>query len=558
MAHSKPADQPRKSLRQSLRNLLNGRRHRTAIDAPRIVGSGILRKADTATAFLPSVSQISLFPDFGSSTFGIDKYSAVLPFCTPTSSPHRPVERVVSPRRTASVTSKASLLPLTRLSQLDLRQTYLGSVAAQSRVNSVTVPIELAPGASRHASVASFHDTHALQSPPLRIQRSNRTLNRTALAPASKRSLRRTGSLAKSDREVANLIQDNSITPSPRLQHTPSDQPVPAICVSAPAEENQLDAGLRHFSSFCVLDTAVHGFPVTATSEDLRFVFDVGEQFFLHNQECAESSLDVVTGYDALGNEVTHLVLFSPLISPSSGRSRFLLAALIDLTGFLQQTAQLPELETISEESVTEDEPSTPKAESLHDAWRTPACKLSAEDLLGGCFLQEGPEAISKPKPSATGVNEDIWLHLASEEHRHAPSRSQQFSSSLSSDASYSSSKATTVDNVLDEFMGSLQQLYSDFFLLAKSPLDHNFYEIVNVSPTVYASSDYLHGHLSHTSKADIVALGEKLGDERPFATKVRWGRRGETKQMYSVPLFGQGSITWVCLLVGGDQPPLW
>ena len=54
----------------------------------------------------------------------------------------------------------------------------------------------------------------------------------------------------------------------------------------------------------------------------------------LNIQECEESSIDVVIGSNFDGDKVIHLVLFSPLLSPSTRTSRFMLAALIDVTHF--------------------------------------------------------------------------------------------------------------------------------------------------------------------------------------------------------------------------------
>ena len=309
------------------------------------------------------------------------------------------------------------------------------------------------------------------------------------------------------------------------------------------------------------------GGPVTATSEDLKYVFDVGEHFFLNNQECTDASMDIVTGFDADGQEVTHLVLFSPLISPSSGRSRFLLAALIDVTVFIKDAATVPELDTISEESIIDGGAATPVFQQSDMHFQLAERKgvryeLSCEDLLGGCYINE---------PSSSGVGRgftpsmsmypemqggliptfsDIWTDLAQEEMvRGRPStiesgHSTPKSSNSSSAASCDSSK---VDNVLDSFMTELQRLYSDFFLLAKSPLDAGFYEICNVSPSVYVSKDYVRGHLSHSSYETITRLSERLGGDTAFDMSVRWGITGDAKQLYCIPLFGQRDLTWIC-----------
>jgi len=309
------------------------------------------------------------------------------------------------------------------------------------------------------------------------------------------------------------------------------------------------------------LDTAAAGYPVTATSEDLKYIFDIGEQFFLNNQECTDVAMDVVTGCDAMGNPVTHLVLFSPLVSPSSGRSRFMLASLVDITSFIQDTPSTTELATIAEESVGDAELQTFVVSKPNTRWRTPQSELSAEDLLGGCFRPEDAGARRLPPTPMHRHSEDIWLHIASEEKTKSRSTSRSTSGSRTprSQSSGRTSASSRVDDcILDAFITELQRVYSDFFLLAKSPLDDNFYEICNVSPTVHASKDYVHGHLSHTSAREIARLSEMLGWDRAFRMEVRWGVKAQEKQLYCVPMFGQSSITWICFLVDMHVGALW
>lgn len=106
--------------------------------------------------------------------------------------------------------------------------------------------------------------------------------------------------------------------------------------------------------------------------------------------------------------------------------------------------------------------------------------------------------------------------------------------------------------------MLGLQELYSDFFLLGKSPLSETYYEICNISPTLYAAQDYIQGHLSHTDPYTVDELGTRLGLDLAFSLKVKWGKTGEPKQLYCSPLYGQRSVAWVCFLVDSTNPPLW
>ena len=560
MADHSTSRTQRSSLRQSLRNLLRRRRHRTTVQRPKTIGSGILRKAGSIAPILPSISEISLFPDFGSSTFNFNDF----PNPAPASLSPYIARSDVSPADKSSTYSidmrKPSLLPLTRLSHLNLRETYFATVSG-AQVQCQSVSSSLSYGASRKASLATIYEVSTPPSSILRIQ-SSESLACSARESRSRASLRRVPTFTNVD----TCYPTSTPNPEPTKPHIQSSNPrqptlsVPTISVSPPLDDDSDCMNTRHFTSFCVLDTSVTGYPVTATSEDLRYVFEVGDQFFLHNEEVSGSSVDVVTGFDADGNEVTHLVLFTPLISPSSGRSRFLLSALIDVTPFLRDAARMPELETISEDSLFDTSPPTPVTPaSSGNIWRSPRHELSADDLLGGCFLEETEEKAGTGMQKTKDAG-DVWLNLAIEEQRRPVknTNSRTSSPSLSSGTFSSTSRMSTVDNVLEDFMADLQQLYSTFFLLAKSPLDHNFYEIVNVSPTLFASGEYVNGHLSRTPRAKIVELSGRLGGDSPFSMQVNWGTKAMLLQLYCVPLFGQSSITWVCLLVGQDRPLLW
>ena len=241
-----------------------------------------------------------------------------------------------------------------------------------------------------------------------------------------------------------------------------------------------------------------------------------------------------------------------------------MLAAMVDVTNFLQETASLPGLETISEESLPDDDLRTPNtAFRDNQIWRATRHELSVESLLGGCLVDEEREAVTKSDACILSPKlDDVWLHLAWEEQRAFPSRLSSRSDldtspSLISTSSKSSA-GSIIDDVLDDFMRNLQRLYSNFFLLAKSPLDENFYEICNVSPSVLASKDYVEGHLSRTCTEDIEVLSARLSGEASFTMQVKWGRKGQDKQLYCVPLFGQSSLTWICILVDTDIGPLW
>ena len=331
---------------------------------------------------------------------------------------------------------------------------------------------------------------------------------------------------------------------------------------------------------------------MTATSEDLRYIFQVGDQFFLHIEECSAKSMDIVTGRNPSGDEVTHLVLFSPLTSPNTGCSRFMLASLVNVTDFVQDAAQVPDLETVHEESGIERYVPTPAINLEEVTWTARSYELRPEELLGGCCLEakghprsalDNVAALDEPRVVGEGsprYSEDVWLAIAKEERskqgpqsngcdtpkvtsamprpRSSSLDSRRKSGSCVSASASRSSSDTTMDEVLEDFISSLQKLYSDFFLLARSPLDDKYYEICNVSPSVYASGEYMTGHLTHTSPNVVEELSERLGVGHRFRTTIRWGSQGVQKQLYCIPLFGQRSVIWICILIEMQMPVLW
>lgn len=406
------------------------------------------------------------------------------------------------------------------------------------------VPSIYRHGASLQASLATLHSPTRSAS-TLRLQRSTQDLkpNRASgLAPQSTRDR----SLSPADESAS--VPDpgkTAFSRKPSSRNLLPTQPN-GVSSSRPApnqRESELDTGLssiNHFSSFCVLDAATPGCPVTATSEDLRFVFDIGEAFCLDTAGIDGASMETITGQDEDGNVKIHLLVYSPLVNPNSGRSRFVLASLLDITSFITDAASVPDLETISEESIIEEELRTP---TRFQAYQSPRYELAAKNPHEGCFLPD--HEVQTP---AQAQKDDIWLDIASEETRR--SRSIKSAPGTPRSASSARSSARSIDNVLDQFLASLQDLYSEFFLLGKSPLDENSYEICNVSRKVHASREYIEGHLTKTSPEDKSHLEEQLTQDRSFRMGVRWGVVGKLKQLYCIPLFGRSNITWACFLV--------
>lgn len=325
-----------------------------------------------------------------------------------------------------------------------------------------------------------------------------------------------------------------------------------------------------HFQSFCVLDTQVSGSPVTATTDDLRYSLKVGGQFKLSIQANGSSWVELVAGTGIDGKEITYLVIFTPLISVGTENSRFLLAALVDVTEFIQDAASEPEYDS---------RPATPltRSSTMQSSYH-----LEPDDLLGGCTLPE--DEVDTSNPSVRLAREqshsnphrqpspDIWLSLVEEGSKRTPRASQPMQHldasppasvsssvpSMSGSRSTASESHTMVDNILADFMLSLQKLYANFFILSRTPLDDQYFEISSVSPSVYASGEHVTGHMSLTSGESMAKFRQGIASGRKFRTVVRWGDRGEKMQLYSVPLYGQQSTTWLNILVGMERPLLW
>lgn len=522
----------RRSLREGLRAIL--RRSRDDGD-PLTLGSGILKRRDPSLMLLPTPSAVSLLPDFESSRFDIDQYSVSIPdHFQSTSVLYQP----------SNHDSVYSLLPRTSISQIDFQRSLQDQSQLHQLAAACSIPSIYRYGVSRQASVTTIRSAHRSTS-TLKLSRSTQTLHENGQVHSTSKQL------LQAPERVPNITPSLSPKEYRRPRRKPSSirsnstgQTRSSGRAQGQSTVSEVEAGLfavDHFNSFCVLDTFASGCPVTATSADLRYVFDIGEEFCLNSTGIMDAAMDTVTGHDTEGNAITHLVLYSPLINPSSGRSRFVLASLIDVTSFIRDAASLPDLERISEESSIDEVVTTP---TKMPAWNERTYELSSADLLGGCCLPEKPRYLT---PTQLDLD-DVWLDLASEESKRF--QSPRTNSGATTPKTATSSSAPSIDDLLDQFVLGLQELYSDFFLLGKSPLDEDFYEICNVSPRVHASKEYIEGHLTKTPRRDLARLEQQLTMESSFQMEVRWGSKGEQKQLYCIPLFGRRSVTWACFLV--------
>ena len=413
----------RSTLRQFLKKVLKCQAWSAAAKTA-VSGPGILERTSLASPYLPELSLVSLFPEFESDRFGTDRCSV----STTEPKPSLPIHLYSTYSE-----SRLSLLPKTRLSQFDLRDAHANYAAIPRRCE--PLPKTLREGASQRVSISTLKTQVPLRprSSTLKIRRS------TSSAPSRRQSMLATGALLPSISSPGKSIGSEGLPEDPSggsfasrsAGKIKSDGLITSAfkCTSAHnSGSNASIHSIKHFKSFCVLDTYVSGCPVAATSEDLRYNFQIGDRFMLRIQECEGTSIDIVTSSSPDGEDVIHLVLFSPLLSPSTGMSRFILATLIEVTHFVHEASLLAEMDAVGEESSPEDRITTPARMTTQSSWSTRSCELLADDLLGGCSVKANTHHSLFTRTHSTSLtkrvcqnmgereSEDIWLALAREE----------------------------------------------------------------------------------------------------------------------------------------------
>lgn len=566
-----------KTLAHALKRLFKSVKAQNAnnsLDAP----VNIIRKDLSRASLLPRISGVSLFPDFKEPEADHDTF-------------HEPVPSLQMPFHTiTSQESRKILLPTKSLSHFNLHQVYTdhsalpdlrttrerhfrpteqvihactGSIPAYKPVLvSKTSTLQIGRPGSLYANIsnASLAASFASDTSSSVIRRTKRPVDLRKCATAE--------SLAADSHSLTHIAEHNHFS-DPKTSHEDAFHLV------------------RHFASFCIIDILAPGCPVSAVSEDLRYLYDIKDRFVLNAQECSELSMDLSVGRDPDGNEVTYVLLFSPLVSPATAKSRFMLVSAIDVSGYVRYAASLepsaaPRQEDRSLNSFREK--SNPKPKLSPTSWINEKTDQLADELLHGCSIKGDLDsgAAHRHKLSrAPGFrrtslgSEDVWTSIATEEglvsrHFSAASKwkanmhgaSNHPSCRKQKQATASTEPQSTLDHaeekVLEEFIESLQVLYSESFLLACSPLNGQFYEICYVSPAVYASGEYVSGHLSHTPFNLINDFGAHLAGGRRFRTTIRWGNEGIEKRLYCVPLIGHQHTPWICILVDKETPIHW
>ncbi|KAI9817212.1 MAG: hypothetical protein M1827_001325 [Pycnora praestabilis] len=299
------------------------------------------------------------------------------------------------------------------------------------------------------------------------------------------------------------------------------------------------------FKSFYITDPTIEGNPIKLASQDLLPSSETSEEesWFLSMPEESEESCDLLTETDNQGNRAYSLVFTTSLVDQETGQCRYFLAPHVDITQLIRQQI----IDNLSAKDI------------LSPVVRTPLDKAIQRASKSGDGSRSTSRNTTPTKPAQKIMesNEEEasaavdWLDIAHEEKlratREAPNRTHQAISKTptSTDTLSPSSFAAAITH--------LKSLHRDYFILA--PSRSGFYEISYVSPSIFASQEYVNGHFTHTPEDVVRHLGGGLSRQEPLAIKIRWGEKGVEKEMYCCPMFGpKGQMgCWLCLLTEGD-----
>jgi hypothetical protein len=565
----------RRSLARALKHLFGSVKVHNADDHPNSPVD-IIRRDDSQTSNLPRISVVSAFPDFN---------------CVGIEADRLPDGRI-SPRlpfqaRHCDQASQKALLPAKSLSHINLRGVYCNQPtsgsAHQASFRTLEPHDKSATGhvPSQKPKLVSKRSSLQIRRPEsLHARFSNTGLDENPpptssnVPPPVIRRTRGSGNLRKCAKQRSLAANTEALTRVAEIGPSPS-------------QGTDRDDSLRlvkHFASLCVIDILAPGCPVSAVSDDLRYVYDVKDRFVLNAQEMSQLSMDLSIGRDAQGNEVTYVLLFSHLISLDTDKNRFILVSAIDVSGYVRYAASDDQISESSQQSSAPDsfsDQSEASGASSTSLWLNEQTGRLADALLQGCSIDDRPcsaTTTSREQVSdmTTGpdsnysdlsdCSDDIWTSIAKEESLKArsgsnkcnPARQVSYKAGKQQEVkppdplpSESQSRVNYADEkVLGRFVESLQDLYSQYFLLACSPVDDEFYEIRYVSPAVHASGEYILDHLSHTSTDLMNDFRAHLALEERFRAMIRWGSEGRWKQLYCLPLIGPQPAPWMCFLV--------
>ena len=515
----------------------------------------IIRRVDATTSDPSRVSQVSLFPDFQNADLGAETSSI--------SVTEEPFDDWASMSDTGNYSvPPRRLLPAPSLSHL---RSTPGDPPRPLRHKPTYRPSEIQASRAQQHAIKPHSPRLARQKSTLLIRRQQPTSTLQSVSESTtlvgrNASIRRRAALDDL-RKCADMQapghDDFRLTLT--TDHSRSDD--------TPTSEVAAGPLIRHFATFCIIDISTPGCLISAVSEDLQFVYDSRDRFVLNAQECSELSMDVSVGRDRDGNAITYVLLYSPLISPSTSKSHFIMVCAVDVTNYISYAASLDSKSKTAEQLAELNKVGTGSRSSRLQSSSSGRCRNPSRpehEHADRAFLPH-PRPMSPSSHGSVNINTAIG-HEASLNNRRAGSR---HNATLAKKYGYadpapgaSSSSTNRIDysdeDVLLRFVQNLQLLYSEYFLLASTPSNEQFYEICYVSPAVYASGEWVSGHLSHTPAKLISNFASYLAAGRRFSTVMRWGSQGIRKKLYCVPLIGSQPGTWICVLIDRDTPIYW
>lgn len=287
---------------------------------------------------------------------------------------------------------------------------------------------------------------------------------------------------------AARPISDASIASTETVIYAPQ---------KAEREQNILTAVTEYvphlFSSFCILDLQIPGYPIRVTTVDLlpQETVSEGEAFFLDDSDLEDPWQFKTTGSGA--NQTHHIIIQGDLMDTSC---------------------------------------------ALASASHRFTARLDATDLIRLLELDHDSDVLDN--------DYDVWLALAHEEMDrlgiHRTIRSEPQTSSTTSASTHQKDKALQV----------LQNLHKDYFILGPSGDQTGEYCITHISPSL-SSSMYPGRSNPLESLFDVEALRGSLNKGERFVARTVSQGPESPKRLYCLPMFGPELTCFLCFLVDGE-----
>lgn len=290
------------------------------------------------------------------------------------------------------------------------------------------------------------------------------------------------------------------------------------------SEISALISTLDHFTFFCFLDSNSPENPVICTSQFPWPSTQLQENlnnFFLRALQRDEKVCEIIADLDPDGHEKSYLALVDDFLSVAG--KRYSLGCVVDVTPFVNAT--------IPEEDIHE--PKAVKERPMDPAVRPDGDKLTA--ITHNAVQGRSKISVARRERRALRIKHYLARHT-------------------SNDSTASDLVGRTVAKFLEKFL----EFYTDYFMLARSPSDDEYYEMTHVSDSVYKKGEYIDSHLTHSSRETFRQVRRALGRDERFTIRVQWGAQPVEKRLYCVPLIDPQSEGWVCLLVDPKIPLLW